>query len=229
MAAVVVLGYFTPFFSRCLSAPSLNFSVPFLAPLPPLPDATRPTTQYFGNFDPISNIPDVPSYPNTRPSSFARTINRSSSSLSLPSLDYSNSRSSSITDDTRSRASGVVSVSSHEAAIINERRIHTPQSSITRVASWITSSETPTLDNALLAQSIVPVETLSRLGERTRAMNLYRSFMVVLGCRESMWEELRLLQRSRRNALVGLGWENRVLQDKEARSMFDELFERFES
>jgi hypothetical protein len=134
-----------------------------------------------------------------------------------------------MTDDTRSRPPGLASVPSHEAARSNGHRIHTPQSSVTRVASWITSSETPTLDNALLAESIVPVEKLSKLGERTRAMNLYRSFVVVLGCREAMWEELRMLQRSRRHILVELGWENRVVQDKEARSIFDELFERFES
>jgi hypothetical protein len=97
------------------------------------------------------------------------------------------------------------------------------------VVSWITSSETTTLDNALPAESIIPVDKLSKLGERTRAMNLYHSFMVVLGCREAMWEELTMLQRSRRHALVELGWESRALQDKEARLIFDELFERFES
>ncbi|KAI0308136.1 hypothetical protein B0F90DRAFT_1680486 [Multifurca ochricompacta] len=229
---VVVLGYFTPFFSRCLSAPSLNFSVPFLAPLPPLPEATRPTTQYFGNFDPTSSIPDVPSYPNTRPSPYSRTVSRSSSSLSLPSLDCSRSRSPPIPDDTGSRTPTVASVHnrlSSSPATSNERTVNSPQSSVTRVASWITSSETPTLDNALLAQSIVPVETLSKLGERTRAMNLYHSFMVVLGCREAMWEELKMLQRSRRNVLIELGWESRLLEDREARVRFDELFEHFES
>ena len=93
----------------------------------------------------------------------------------------------------------------------------------------MTPSETPTLDNALLAQSIVPMERLGKLGERTRAMNLYRSFMFVVGCREAMWEELKMLERSRRRALVDLGWENRLLEDKEARARFDELFEQFES
>jgi hypothetical protein len=44
-----------------------------------------------------------------------------------------------------------------------------------------------------------------------------------------MWEELKMLQRSRRKALVDLGWENRLLEDKEARTRFDELFEQFES
>jgi hypothetical protein len=187
----------------------------------------RPTMQ-LGNFDPITSIPDVPSYPNTRPVSLVRT-SRSSSSLSLPSLDYSNSRSSSMTDDTTSRPPGLASVPNHEAAKCNGSRKHTSPSSITRVASWIASSETPTLDNALLAESIVPVEKLNRLGERTRAMNLYHSFIAVLGCREAMWEELRMLQRSRRHTLVEFGWESRVLHDKEARSIFDELFERFKS
>jgi hypothetical protein len=119
--------------------------------------------------------------------------------------------------------------SDREAIKNHDHRGHTPQSSVTRVASWITSSETPTLDNGLPALSIMPVERLGKLGERTRAMNLYRSFMVVVGCREAMWEELKILQRSRRKTLVDLGWENRLLEDKEARSRFDGLFEQFES
>jgi hypothetical protein len=121
------------------------------------------------------------------------------------------------------------SFSDREAIQSREHQGHTPQSSVTRVVSWITSSETPTLDNALLARSIMPLEALGKLGERTRAMNLYRSFMVVVGCREAMWEELKLLQRSRRKALVDLGWENRIMEDREASTRFDELFERFES
>ncbi|KAI9460513.1 hypothetical protein BJY52DRAFT_1262153 [Lactarius psammicola] len=227
---VVVLGYFTPFFSRCLSAPSLHFSVPFLAPLPPLSEATRPTTQYSGNFDSISTIPDVPSYPITRQSSYTRTITHSPSSLSLPSLDSSRMRTSLVIADTEPNAPPVANVSNREAspAQSHERQAHTPPSSITRVASWITSSETPTLDNALLAQSIIPVETLSKLGERTRAMNLHHSFMVVLGCREAMWEELKMLQRSRKTVLADLGWESN-LEERESRVRFDELFELFES
>ncbi len=75
----------------------------------------------------------------------------------------------------------------------------------------------------------MPLEKLGELGERTRAMNLHRSFVTVLGCREAMWEELKALQRSSRKVLVDLGWESRLLDDREARARFDELFERFES
>lgn len=226
MTVVVVLGYFTPFFSRCLSAPSLNFSVPFLAPLPPLPEVMshRPTTQYLGSPERISDIPEVPSYPNTRPLSFASSRNRSSSSLSLPSL---HSRFPYSSDTPWSKTPTVSSFSDHENTKSHQH--HASQSSVTRVASWVTSSETPTLDNALHAQSIMPVEKLAELGERTRAMNLYRSFVTVLGCREAMWGELKVLQRSSRKALVDLGWESRLLDDREARTRFDELFERFES
>jgi len=123
----------------------------------------------------------------------------------------------------------VSSFSDREALKSHARRSRTPPSSVTRVTSWITSSETPILDSTHPAQSIVPVEMLDKLGDRTRAMNLYHTFMVILGCREAMWEELKLLQRSRRKALVDLGWENRLIEDKEARVRFDELFERFES
>ncbi|KAH9081724.1 hypothetical protein EDB83DRAFT_2334409 [Lactarius deliciosus] len=221
---VVVLGYFTPFFSRCLSAPSLHFSVPFLAPLPPLPEATRPTTQYSGNFnfnfDPISTIPDVPSYPITRQSSYTGTIRHSSSSVSLPSLDTFRTRTSLVVDDTGPSTPPVANRATNGGTDI-------PPSSVTHVASWITSSETPTLDNALLAQSIIPVETLSKLGERTRAMNLHHSFMVVLGCREAMWEELKMLQRSRKNVLADLGWESNTQEERESRSTIRRTFRTF--
>jgi hypothetical protein len=124
----------------------------------------------------------------------------------------------------------VITVPNREVSPVqsNEQRAHTPQSPVTHVASWITSSETPTLDNALLAQSIIPVETLSKLGERTRAMNLHHSFMAVLGCRESMWEELKMLQRSHRDVLTDLGWECN-LEERESRAKFLELFGLFES
>jgi hypothetical protein len=75
----------------------------------------------------------------------------------------------------------------------------------------------------------MPAEKLGKLGERTRAMNLYRSFVTVLGCREAMWEELKVLQRSSRKVLGDLGWESRLLDDREARARFDDLFKRFES
>ncbi|KAI0274995.1 hypothetical protein BC834DRAFT_965444 [Gloeopeniophorella convolvens] len=230
---VVVLGYFTPFFSRCLSAPSLNFSVPFLAPLPPLPEVTRPTTQYLGNFDETTTIPDVPSYPNTRPSSsYTRSLSRSSSSLSLPSLDCSYSHSSPTVEEARPSTPSTTGTFTYEATSpmkSQKRRTQSSGTSITHVASWMSPSETPTLDNALLAQSVVPVAALAKLGERTRAMNLYRSFLNVLGCREAMWEELKNLHRSRRTALVELGWENKPWDDKDARKRFDDLFGLFES
>ena len=209
--------------------PSLNFSVPFLTPLPPLPEVTnhRPTIQFFGSLERISLIPEVLSYPDTRPLSIAISRKRSSSSLSLPSLDDPRSRFPYSSDKTWSKTPTVSSFSDHENT--KSHRHHASQSSVTRVASWVTSSETPTLDNALHAQSIMPLEKLGELGERTRAMNLHRSFVTVLGCREAMWEELKALQRSSRKVLVDLGWESRLLDDREARARFDELFERFES
>ena len=59
-------------------------------------------------------------------------------------------------------------------------------------------------------------------------MNLHHSFMVVLGCREAMWEELKMHQRSHRDVLTDLGWETN-LEERESRARFDELFELFES
>lgn len=85
------------------------------------------------------------------------------------------------------------------------------------------------------ARSAAPKpKELDKFSERTRAMNLYRAFIGVLGCKEEMWEELKMLQRSRPGELAEMGWEERRAEDKaveeqEARSRFDELFERFQS
>lgn len=89
------------------------------------------------------------------------------------------------------------------------------------------------------ARSAAPKpKELDKFSERTRAMNLYRAFIGVLGCKEEMWEELKMLQRSRPGELAEMGWEERRVEqgqvdkageEQEARSRFDELFERFQS
>lgn len=75
---------------------------------------------------------------------------------------------------------------------------------------------------------------MQQFSDRTRAMNLYRTYMGVVGCKEEMWGELKMLRTSRHRSLSALGWEektleDKVLEDQEARGRFDEMFERFES
>ncbi|KAI0068108.1 S-adenosyl-L-methionine-dependent methyltransferase [Artomyces pyxidatus] len=236
----VVPGYFTPFFSRCLSAPPLNFTMPFLAPLPPLPEVVRPSTQFFGDLDStVSNIPDVPSYPNTRPSStyIDNTDAHSYSSLSPSSPDDSTiSKYLSLASDDGSIAdTDTVATSIAHDSLPSKSRIRAPSSSTASstlpAMSWAaTSDEATTMDSTFSAQSFIPVQAIQKLGDRTRAMNLYHAFLGVLGCREAMWEELKLLQRSKkRELLVQMGWDASIVEDLIARSKFDELFERFQS
>lgn len=90
------------------------------------------------------------------------------------------------------------------------------------------------MDSARSAKALAPPKELDKFSERTRAMNLYRAFIGVVGCKEEMWEELKMLQRSCPGELAELGWEERRHEDKameeqDTRNRFDELFERFES
>ncbi|KAI0045204.1 S-adenosyl-L-methionine-dependent methyltransferase [Auriscalpium vulgare] len=243
----VVLGYFTPYFSRCVSAPRLSFAMPYLAPLPPLPEATRPSTHYFGDTDTsFANIPDVPSYPNTRPSSTyinpSASDSESDSSLPFDSLtdggdgvfsSYLLAESDdSSSSDTRTLASATTSTSESSSSPKRTRAANASTLGLP-AASWAVPQEESTLmDSAYSAQSFIPVKAIERMGDRTRAMNLYHAFLGVLGCKEAMWEELKLLQRSKR-ALVHLaevGWDTSpTLEDTEARARFEEAFDRFQS
>jgi len=98
-----------------------------------------------------------------------------------------------------------------------------------RASSVWPSDGGTTLDSDFTARSLVPVDELEKLSNRTRAMSLYRAYIGVLGCREAMWEELKLLLRSRREVLVECGWEDKFVEDRVARSRFEELFARYQS
>lgn len=230
--------YFTPFFSQCLSGSPMILPVPFLAPLPPLPEYT-PSTQP-DTLDRLSMTVARPqSPPRTRPSSQSF-----SSSASVPTLS-SASTFSEVSNDASLRS-----------VVDSENGIHTPTlphmsvgdgssptlkerpsslSSSHRESQWLSADKDgTTLDSSFSSTSIFPPIDMQQFSDRTRAMNLYRTYMGVVGCKEEMWGELKMLRTSRHRSLSALGWEektleDKVLEDQEARGRFDEMFERFES
>lgn len=91
--------------------------------------------------------------------------------------------------------------------------------------SSVTENETEALPISLL-----PVEQLERLDERSLAMHLYRSFQSILANQESMWEELVHWIRERKEALSEFGWEDDdELEELASRKKFERLIDRFKS
>ncbi|KAA1467967.1 S-adenosyl-L-methionine-dependent methyltransferase [Dentipellis sp. KUC8613] len=235
--------YFTSFFSRCLTAQSLNLNMPYLAPLPPLPEQPSPAFEEAARRGSTSSQSTSPTRPPSQnlsmlTASFGASPTRSTTTLStISSTDISNYLSFAWTTDefganattpTMGRSPmnetlpelSPTEDSSSPSSITYDRRGSAP---------WVTSEDGTTLDSTLSAQSLIPFNAIEQLSDRTRAMNLYRAFMGVLGCREAMWEELLYLQSSRRERLIELGWEDKELEEHEARSRFEEMFKRYES
>jgi len=90
-------------------------------------------------------------------------------------------------------------------------------------------SATESDDNAP-PQSLIPVERLASLSERSLAMHLYRSYQSVLACEEAMWEELKDRIRNRKNELLPFGWDDdEELEELESRKKFERLVNRYRS
>ena len=67
------------------------------------------------------------------------------------------------------------------------------------------------------------------MSDRSLAMHLYKSYQLVIACREAMWEELRDRIRNRREELVEFGWDDdEELQELNNRQRFEKLIERYE-
>ncbi len=67
------------------------------------------------------------------------------------------------------------------------------------------------------------------MSDRSLAMHLYKSYQLVIACREAMWEELRDRIRNRREELVDFGWDDdEELEVLNNRQRFEKLIERYE-
>ena len=90
------------------------------------------------------------------------------------------------------------------------------------------SSAESTMGCGSNSRYLIPLEKVGKLNESTLAMQLYWSYQSVLGCQESMWEELGDRMRNRPNELRELGWENDPeLNGMDDRARFEVLVERY--
>ncbi|KAE9398462.1 hypothetical protein BT96DRAFT_965928 [Gymnopus androsaceus JB14] len=75
---------------------------------------------------------------------------------------------------------------------------------------------------------LVSPERLKSLKERSLAMHLYRTYNIVLGCQEALWEELKDRIRNRKCELEPFGWEDEdEFEEVQNRKKFERLLERY--
>ena len=75
--------------------------------------------------------------------------------------------------------------------------------------------------------SLIPLDRLDALNERSLSMQLYKSYQTVLACQEAMWDELMFRLSNKKDELFLLGWNDKGLGELHARQKFEMLLERF--
>ena len=75
--------------------------------------------------------------------------------------------------------------------------------------------------------SLIPLDRLRALSERSLAMQLYRSCQTVFACQEAMWDELVFRLSNRKEELFRFGWKDQELEALHARQKFEKLMEQF--
>ncbi|KAI0315261.1 hypothetical protein OF83DRAFT_1132816 [Amylostereum chailletii] len=244
MKPTAVLPVYYAIFSRYYHGPPILCGMPYLAPLPPLPEGPH-TSGTLGSSS-GSSLQREPSL-STRPST------RSSSRRSSTATTSDISRSLSFTSDNDPNDTySLATDSTHESATVADA-LPRPVGTVQPLSSselWMTVGRLVPGNESTQPPGPFPKKTIP-LNDRTRALILYHSYLGVLGCREAMWEELLTLQTTpgQKERLLKLGWapkrsqdssdledlpleERRALEarwEMDDRLRFEELFDRFES
>lgn len=78
------------------------------------------------------------------------------------------------------------------------------------------------------SHSLIPLDEIDKLNERSLAMQLYWSYQTVLACQEAMYEELVDRTRNRTGELATFGWDSdQDLSELESRTKFEILIDRY--
>jgi hypothetical protein len=76
-------------------------------------------------------------------------------------------------------------------------------------------------------RSLIPLDRLRALSERSLAMQLYRSCQTVFACQEAMWDELIFRLINKKEELFLFGWNNQDLEAPHARQKFEKILAQF--
>ncbi|KAK7058419.1 hypothetical protein VNI00_002053 [Paramarasmius palmivorus] len=210
-------SYFATYFRHITLGPVISFPMPPLTPLQPLPPQLATAYATDPLFEQADQRASISPSSVGRPSSlsFSSTI---SSTLVSPTEQGTRSRSFSVFDES----------SDWDERGTNGRECQQPVSTSTSQKLYILdSSLTENRANAIPPLLIEP-ERLDSLNERSLAMHLYRSYNLVLGCQEALWEELKDRLRNRKDELKPFGWEDdEELEELQNRKKFERLIERY--
>ncbi|THV07518.1 S-adenosyl-L-methionine-dependent methyltransferase [Dendrothele bispora CBS 962.96] len=212
-------SYFTQYFRQVTIGPVLSFPMPSIPPLQPLPP--QMATAYA-----------LPLGLDTDPRTSMMTASSVNGASSFSSIASEPTRSS---EAPRKQS---ISVSFVEEVVKALPPGHLIQKTELDLTPEQDSSESPrlyALDTALssddrgnVPSSLVDVDKLRSLNQRSLAMHLYRSFQAVLACQEALWEELKDRLRNRREELEPYGWEDdEEFEEPQNRNKFEQILERY--
>lgn len=230
--------HFTSTFRRVISAPIVHFRMPALPPLQALPQPLPPnallmeaslssdrsdtTSQPHAPLTPLTPRPFAVSFSSTHSSATSKSASSGESSL------FSHLNGSTLSHPTTSPAD----CSPHSPAlscdttnILSSETAHVMKKPLYIVDS---SAAESTSMGVRPSHSLIPLDEIDKLSERSLAMQLYWSYQSVLACQESMYEELVDRTRNRTGELAEFGWNtDQDLSELESRTKFEILVDRY--
>ncbi|KAF9041753.1 hypothetical protein BDZ89DRAFT_1100020 [Hymenopellis radicata] len=251
-------NYFTTYFRHCTVGPVISWPMPPIPPLQPLPDqmvtsyavdsgAENPDLRMSTVF-PLSadGSPSPSSGPmNTRPNSLSfsstissrSTMNSSTNESSLSTLfsTMGREKSGSVSSTSSEKANSEMPLEDESVKSAGGDsdatlpiRIATPPPKFVPFLLESSSADSTTVPS--IPSSLFPAVRLASMNERSLAMHLYRSYTIVLACREPLWEELKDRLRNRRDELRPFGWEDDDdFEETQNRKKFEKLIERYQN
>ncbi|TFK56638.1 hypothetical protein OE88DRAFT_1650028 [Heliocybe sulcata] len=223
----VIPIYFTSTFRQVLSVPNIKFPVPPFPPPMPLPQ--QKYAQTLSRERSVSSRPGDESQPGTRPpsSSFSSSASLATSPSGSPLLTHPGTSQTSFASSTLESLQREPSTSSAQSGE------STPPANTSRLsATALSTADDSTPIGLESSGQLIPRDKLTqRLDDPTLTLHLYRAYQGVLGCQESMWEELKDRIRNRKESLKAFGWEDDEELEglKQSRQKFERLIERYRS
>ncbi|KAG1885491.1 hypothetical protein F4604DRAFT_1726396 [Suillus subluteus] len=229
--------YFTSNFRRVISAPIVHFRMPALPPLQPLPQPLPPNALLMeaslsSDRSETTSQPHASTTPRPLAVSFSSTHSSatSKSASSGESSLFSNMEGSALSCPTTNPAD----CSPHSPALscdtANTLSSETETAHVIKKPLYIVDSSAAESTSMGIAasQSLIPLDEIDKLDERSLAMQLYWSYQSVLACQEAMYEELLDRTRNRTGQLTEWGWDtDQELSELESRTKFEILIDRY--
>ncbi|KAJ7161421.1 hypothetical protein C8R43DRAFT_992828 [Mycena crocata] len=220
----ILPSYFTTYFRHVNLGPVINFFMPPLPPLQPLPPQI--ITSYV--IDPNSDTLDSRTSTIFASPNDVRPTSLSFSSASTASTADSSQISSMFTG-TRRKSSSVSTYDSPDTPLFTQPNgVPDPTKAAAPFKSFMLDTGMDNEEPTTSPEKIPLRNQLNQLNERSLAMHLYRSYQIVLACQEEMWEELKDRIRNRKDELKPFGWDDdEELEELQSRKKFELLVDRY--